>query len=383
MKMDQRANLDTAPRPVFPDVVVLLGDWRLADRSKIERRFGATEFEAIERLKAALQELVEYRFIYLDNHENLLSDLLADPPDFVFNLCDTGYRNDALHELHIPALLEMLAIPYSGAGPAGLAICHDKGLVRAVASTHGVPVPSEIFVGAGILKPAIPFEFPALLKLNCGDGSLGTAPESVVHNAEEVQAQLARLRTEFPEQDVLVQEFLSGPEYSVGLIGNPGMGFTILPLLEVDYSRLDPRLPHILSYESKCDPQSLYWRQITYREAHIDEHARQRLIDYARLLFKRLGCRDYARFDFRADANGHSKLLDVNPNPAWCWDGKLNVMAAFAGYSYAELLRLLVAAAQKRIVTTGGVELVDDVSLHARQARSTLGRTSCHNKEDR
>lgn len=379
--MDQRANLDTASLPLFPDVAVILGDWRLADRSKIERRFGAAEFEAIERLKAALQELVEYRFLYLDDHENLLSDLLTNPPGFAFNLCDTGYRNDALHELHVPALLEMLGIPYSGAGPVGLAICHDKGLVRAVASVHGVPVPSEIFVDAGVLETAVPFEFPVLIKLNCGDGSLGTTPESVVHSAEEVYPQLARLRAEFPEQDVLVQEFLSGPEYSVGLIGNPGLGFTILPLLEVDYSRLDPQLPHILSYESKCDPESPYWRHITYRQAHIEEHARQRLIDYARLLFKRLGCRDYARFDFRADANGHRKLLDVNPNPAWCWDGKLNLMAAFAGYSYAEFLRLIIVAAQRRTVSTGGIELVDDVSLQARQVRNRLERSAQGNGE--
>jgi D-alanine-D-alanine ligase len=192
--------------------------------------------------------------------------------------------------------------------------------VRAVAGAHGVSVPLELFVGAGILEPALPFEFPALIKLNCGDGSLGITPESVVHNAKEVSTQLARLRAEFPEHDVLVQEFLSGPEYSVGLIGNPGLGFTILPLLEVDYRRLDPQLPRILSYESKCDPQSLYGRHIAYREARLDERARQRLIDDAGRLFKRLGCRDYARFDFRADANGHNKLLDVNPNPAWCWD---------------------------------------------------------------
>jgi D-alanine-D-alanine ligase len=121
-------------RPVFPNVTVILGDPKLPDTSKINNRFGPTDFEAIRRLKAASQELADYRFNYLDNHATLLSDLLANPPSFVLNLCDTAYRHEALRELHVPALLEMLGIPYSGAGPTCLGVCYDKALVRAVAT---------------------------------------------------------------------------------------------------------------------------------------------------------------------------------------------------------------------------------------------------------
>jgi D-alanine-D-alanine ligase len=66
-------------------------------------------------------------------------------------------------------------------------------------------------------------------------------------------------------------------------------------------------------------------------------------------LFERLGCRDYARVDFRADANGTVKLLEMNPNPGWCWDGKFNLMAGFAGHSYSDLLGMIVEAAQVRV----------------------------------
>ena len=65
-------------------------------------------------------------------------------------------------------------------------------------------------------------------------------------------------------------------------------------------------------------------------------------------LFERLGCRDYARFDFRADANGEMKLLEVNPNPGWCWDGKMNLMAGFAGMTYSEMLLDIIEAAEAR-----------------------------------
>jgi len=161
-----------------------------------------------------------------------------------------------------------------------------------------------------------------------------------------------------PGIPVLIQEFLSGEEYSVGIIGNPGSGFEVLPVLQVDYSGLDPGLPWILGYESKWEPDSPYWSQIKYHEADLPEEEKRQLIDYSTQLFERVACRDYARFDFRADASGRIKLLEVNPNPGWCWDGKFNYMANFAGLRYCELLRMIIQAAQDRLVAQQNVATV-------------------------
>jgi D-alanine-D-alanine ligase len=303
----------------------------------------------VDRLKAALAELPEYRFRYLDNHASLIADLRARRPQFVLNLCDEGFDNDAFMELHVPALLEMLDIPYSGAGPACLGLCYDKALVRAVAEALDVPVPLETYFNADDQAATIPSVFPALIKPNFGDSSIGITQEAVVHTWEQAINYLGQLREEMPGRPLLIQEFLTGPEYSVGIIGNPGLGSRVLPPLEVDYSRLDPDLPRLLAYESKWIPDSPYWSQISYREAQLDEDSRRRMVDYSNVLFERLGCRDYARFDFRADASGEIKLLEVNPNPGWCWDGKLNLMASAAGLRYAEMLKLIIEAAQERI----------------------------------
>ena len=151
---------------------------------------------------------------------------------------------------------------------------------------------------------------------------------------------------------MLVQEFLTGTEYSVGLVGNPDQGLRALPILEVDYSRLDPSLPKILGYESKWIPDSAYWTQIKYRETTLADQQQQLLIDNSSRLFERLCCRDYARFDFRADAKGEIKLLEVNPNPGWCWDGKMNIMAGFQGLRYSELLAQILQAAVERLGVT-------------------------------
>ncbi len=160
-----------------------------------------------------------------------------------------------------------------------------------------------------------PQSLPALLKPALGDSSIGITQKAVVHNAEELLAYFEYVKTAVPGVPILVQEFLSGREFSVGVIGNDG-AFEILPILEVDYSLLPQNCPHILAYESKWDPDSPYWTNIRYHQASLEETKWRQLIDSSTALFERLECRDYARFDFREDAEGRLKLLEVNPNPA-------------------------------------------------------------------
>ncbi len=338
---------DGAPR----DVTVLLGDPRLPDSVKREGAFAAEDLDTVSRLRDALGELKGYRFRYLDHHESLIADLAADPPPLVFNLCDEGFRNDAFLEAHVPSLLDLLGVPYTGAGPACLTLCYNKALVSAIASSLDIPVPAETYFDPTDHAATIPSAFPALVKPCYGDSSIGITVGAVVDSPTELVAYLETLRRELPGRPLLVQEYLTGSEYSVGVVGNPGIDVRVLPILEVDYSGLDPSLPPILGWESKWLPDSPYWTDIEYRQAKIDGDTRRRLADRSLTLFERLGCRDYARFDYRADASGEIKLLEVNPNPGWCWDGKLNLMAEMEGLTYADLLRLIIEAAEDRVAS--------------------------------
>lgn len=334
---------------LLPDVTVIMGDPTLTDLVKREGQFNQEDFETINKLRDALNELPGYKYNYVNTHAGLLDTLRSNPPQFVLNLCDEGFMNDPLMELHVPAMLEMLGIPYTGAGPACLGLCYNKALVNGIAQTLDVPVPLETFFNPDDQSATLPSVLPALVKPNTGDSSVGITQKAVVYSAEELIAYIDSLRATLPGRALLIQEFLSGPEYSVGIIGNPGLTSHVLPVLEVDYSGLQSGLPQILSYESKWEPDSPYWTQIKYHEARIDEETRRKLVDYSSVLFERLACRDYARFDFRADAKGEIKLLEVNPNPGWCWDGKLNYMASYEGMRYADLLRLIIEAAQERV----------------------------------
>ncbi len=356
--MMARRNLLTADAPIRPpkktrhspivDVTVVLGDPRLPDQVKRGGKFNSEDMDTIDRLKDALADLKGYRFRYLDNHATLMRDLTEQRTDLVFNLCDEGFNNDPFKELHVPAILDMLGLPYTGAPPRAIATCYDKGLVRAAAVQLDIPVPAESYVRPGDQGATLPSVFPAILKPNYGDSSEGITRDAVVHHNGELLTYLEKLHRDFPGRPVLVQEFLPGAEFSVGLLGNPQQGLRALPLLEVDYSRLPAELPPILGYESKWHPDSPYWTQLSYREAELSDHESSKLIDHSMRLFERLGCQDYARFDYRTDAEGIIKLLEVNPNPGWCWDGKQNLMAGFGGMRYGELLGAILDAAVER-----------------------------------
>lgn len=327
---------------------VLMGDPSIPDAVKKDGKFNPEDFDTIDKLKKALGELKQFHFTYIDHHESLIKTLIKAPPDFVLNLCDEGFRNKATHELHICALLEMLNIPYTGAGPACLAFSYDKALTRAIAQSLEIPVPDEIWIDPNNASAALPNQFPALLKPSLGDSSIGITQKAVVKSAVELIDYFDWLKTTLPHVPVLIQEFLSGSEYSVGLIGN-NADFHILPILEVDYSHLPKDLPKLLPYESKWLPDSAYSKTIRYQPAQLTEEEQRALFDYSIQLFERMGCRDYARFDYRKDAHGQIKLLEVNPNPGWCWDGKLNYMAEFEGLSYTDLLMKILTAALERI----------------------------------
>lgn len=329
-------------------VAVLLGDPRLPYAYAIGGGFGEEELAAVVHLREALARLRGYRFTFLDDHGAWIDDLRANPPDLALNLCDTGFRNDWELERDVPALLEVLGIPYTGADPMGISLTTDKALVRALAAGQGIPVPNETYVDLSAAPLVLPAIYPCLIKPNGSGGSFGITRECVVRDVGEAEAYLRWLAQQPGVADALIQDFLTGPEYTLGLVGNSASGFTVLPPLEIDYSALDPELPPILTYGSKADPDSPYWEKLRFRRAELDDVTWSQLVDHSVKLFRRLGLRDYARIDFRKGEDGQPRLLDVNTNPTWYWDGKLALMAEWAGYPYHELLRLILEAAITR-----------------------------------
>jgi D-alanine-D-alanine ligase len=343
----------TRKRSEIKNIVVILGDPNKPDCVKPCCVFDDDDLYTIDQLKGALRELKDFRFTYLYNHNTLVQDLVKKESkiDFVFNLCDEGFLNDAKKELHVPAILEMLGIPYTGSGPQCLAFCFDKSLVRGVAKEMEIPVPEAVFIKPEDTTFELYVDFPVLVKPNFGDSSFGITQRSVTYNPEELTTAISEIREQFGyDKPILVEEFLTGKDLSVGILGNPPESYTVLPIIEEDYSSLPKALPKICGYEAKWLPESPYWN-IRSIPANLPEEIERNLVEWSLKLFERLECRDYARFDWRLNAQDNPKLLEVNPNPGWCWDGHLAKMAAIAGMSYAEMLEVIVKAAETRIYT--------------------------------
>ncbi len=341
-----------ARSPEVKNVLVLMGDPTKPDIVKPSSIFDDDDFITIEKLKTALSSLQGNRFSYLNYHTTLYADLLKNKQkiDYVFNLCDEGYNNEARKELHIPAILEVLGIPYSGSGPQSLAYCYDKSLIRGVAKEIGVPVANAFFVKSEDNVFDLQIDFPVIAKPNFADSSFGITQQSVANSIEELNDAILKIRHDFGyESSILVEEFLTGKELSVGIIGNPPESYVTLPIIEEDYSQLPPDLPKICGYEAKWVPDSPYFNLLRSIPAELQEDVEKSIIENCVKLFTRLECRDYCRFDFRLDSAGIPKLLEVNPNPGWCWDGHLAKMAGISNISYAKLLEMILQAAEQRI----------------------------------
>jgi D-alanine-D-alanine ligase len=333
------------------NVVVILGDPNKPDDVKPHAVFDDDDFHTIGELQTALEGFSQRHYSYIQNHQTMLTDLshLGSDVDLVFNLCDEGFNNNPRWELHVPALLEMLGLPYTGSSPQCLAFCYDKSLVRGVAKEMGIPVAEGFLVRPDETTFDLPVPFPVIVKPNFGDSSFGIIQRSVVQSPEELINAVTEIRQRFGyDKPILVEEFLMGQDLSVGILGNPPEDYMVLPIIEEDYSMLPEGLPHICGYEAKWLPDSPYWN-LRSIPADLSDETRSLIIDACVRLFVRLECRDYCRFDWRIGADGKPKLLEVNPNPGWCWDGHLAKMASIAGMSYAEMLETILQSANKRL----------------------------------
>lgn len=328
-----------------PSIMVLLGDPKLPDKVKNGGRFNPEDVDCVTRLRAALSSIEDYSFYFVENHGELIDRLRIDRPALVFNLCDEGFNNDPEMELHVPALLEMLGIRYTGAPPSCLAVCYDKSLVRALAVSMNIAVPDEICVPRGA-RGAVTLPFPLFVKPARADGSVGIRAQSVVETDTELRDALDWLEGLDAGGPSLVQEYLPGAEYSLGIVGNFEAGLELLPVLEVDFAHL-PGGPPIQCYGSKWDPG--YWTNIRFRKAALPDDQLRAMQRASIDLFGALGCRDYARFDFRTDAKGQIKLLEANPNASWASDSKMALMAELAGISYGQFLQKILDCAWRRV----------------------------------
>lgn len=263
--------------------------------------------------------------------------------DVVVNLCE-GFFGRPQWEANVAAVMEVLHIPFTGNGSRTLALCQDKHQAKAILSSFNLLVaPSQLITSA---EEMVDLKFPVIVKPNSEDASVGVHPESVVYDKESLAERVEKIVRTY-SQPAIVEEFIDGREFNVAVLedGEP----RALPVSEIDFSTMPEGYPRICSYEAKWYPDHiLYKTTVPVCPARIDENLRQKLQELAITAFRVMGCRDYARVDFRMNNQGEIFILEVNPNPDISLDAGYARALRAAGIEYAEFWKMMIRNALKR-----------------------------------
>jgi len=296
-------------------------------------------------IKKAIGNLHEIKILPLS--EDTYYQIRAERPDVIFNLCDTGFRDDYNLEPHVAAMFDILNVSYTGNNYFTLALCQNKARAKEILTYNGILTPKfQVFTSAERkLNPDL--KFPMIVKPIREDGSVGIRERSVVNNEEQLKEEVDHI-INLHKQEALVEEFIDGREFTVSLIGNKRP--IILPVAEIDFSGMPEHLPKIVSYRAKWIKQSLaYKHSPIICPASIDEKITKMIEDTAKKCYKIFGCRGYARIDFRYDEK-EKKLyvLEINPNPDISEEFETAKSAFAAGMTYADLVLKIIDFALER-----------------------------------
>ncbi|MCL5090975.1 MAG: ATP-grasp domain-containing protein [Patescibacteria group bacterium] len=313
------------------------------DRSNHE----STHDEVVDEVVNALTES-GHKTSLLGIHNNLheLIDNLEDQkPDLVFNLCET-FDDDYYGEMYVAAVLSMMKIRFTGTGPAGMAFRQDKAVTKKLMAFYDVPCPNYATFAKGKLEFAGKMRFPLFVKPLRGDASTGVSGNSLVNDYDSMVKRIDFIHKELNEV-ALVEEYIDGREFFVSVLGNDPP--EVLPLLELDYSKLPSHLPKIYSEKAKFDEESEEYNAINFGVAtDLTPELRNSISMVGAKAAHALQVMDYARVDIRLAQDGVPYVVEVNANPYLERTAEFAVAALQAGMGYNTLVNKIAEISWNR-----------------------------------
>src|SRR5213078_823990 len=283
---------------------------------------------------------------------------VARRADLVFNLCE-GVHGKSEWEEHVVGTLEFAGIPITGASLWTLAACRRKPIANALLQQAGLPIPRWT-VAQGKIEDDFPL--PAIVKPAAEDASAGLDRGSVVSDRKCLRARVAAMTEQFDE--VLVQEYVGGREFNVGFVGS-----RVLPIAEIDFSRMPEGAWPILTYAGKWEIGSADdLGSVPVCPAAVPQKLADRLVRVAELAWRTMQGKGYGRIDLRLDDQSRPWVLEVNPNPDLNDDAGLSRMAKVAGWDYAELVRRIAEVALRE---AQGAKAARELLAPSRRLRAT------------
>lgn len=304
-------------------------------------------FETIDAVRRALAEV--HDVVMIEGNEEAYEQLRSERPDIVFNITEGLYG--VSREAQLPAMLEMLQIPYTGSDPLTLAVCLDKSRAKEILSYYNIPTPRFVVVTQRSEIDRISLTYPCMVKPLHEGSSKGIYDSSLVKNRRELDREVCKVLETY-EEPALVEEYLVGREFTVAMLGN-GNELTVLPIVEIKFDTLPAGVNPIYSFEAKW-----IWDKadapldIFACPAQIPQNLHHEIETICRKAYTVLRCRDWCRIDVRLDAQGTPHILELNPLPGILPNPEDNSCfpkgARAAGISYNHLIQLVLAIAARR-----------------------------------
>lgn len=277
----------------------------------------------------------------LGGGRRLMEKVMARPPDLVFNLAE-GFGTRA-REAHVPAVLEMLGVPFTHSDPVTLGVTLDKAMAKRLVAGMGVATPRFAVLTRPEQVASLDLTFPVIAKPLFEGSSMGIRKTSRVDDRQALGELVSGLLRGYG-QAVLVEEFCNGPEFTVGIIGT-GESARVLAVMEIVPKRATSD-EFVYSVEVKRNYETEVEYQVpSQRPAQVLSAVE----DLALRAYRALECRDVGRVDVRLDAQGQPYFIELNPlpgiNPI---SSDLVIMTGRMGISYADLIGRIVQGARER-----------------------------------
>ncbi len=254
-------------------------------------------------------------------------------------------------ESHIPAMLEMLQIPYLGSDPLTLGICLDKSRAKEILTYHKIP--NAKFLVADNIKDItnVDFGFPLIVKPISEGSSKGIFSSSLVKNTKELEDEVNRIVSSY-NQPALIEEFLPGREFTVAVLGNANDA-QVLPIIEISYEDFPKDVLPLYSYEAKWILDTKENKFDVFEcPAKLDKKLEEQIKDTVLRTYNVLKCRDWSRIDVRLDNNNVPNIIEINPLPGIMPDPNENSSfpkaARAAGMDFNQLIQSALYSAAKR-----------------------------------
>lgn len=294
--------------------------------------------QTVKRIAEALEK-GGHNVLILDGNMHVIEQLQEFMPKviegerlgMVFNMA-YGIQGESRYT-HLPAMLEMLGIPYVGSGPSGHAVALDKVITKVILQKSGIPTP-YFWVFSSQDEDMSDVTFPAIVKPKMEAVSFGL---KVVNNERDLRIAVQHILDEF-QQQALVEQFIRGREFCVGLLGN---GYPeAFPVLEIDLEN-DPD-----AIQTESDKRKKPRSKIC--PAQISKELSGKMIALSKQAFKTIGLKDFARVDIRMDRNECIYLLEINSMASLGLTGSYVHAANIAGYDYNKLVNKMLDVAAVR-----------------------------------